>query len=198
MTTKRRMLILGTLALLALPALAGDDKPAMPGHDEMMAAMQKAATPGPGHKVLEPMVGTWNAKATFYGEPGQPPEVSAGKMVIDWVLGGRFIRLQYKGEYAGMPMEGLGFTGFDNVEQRYVSDWMDTMGTGIMRDTGTYDVATTTITSTGVSKDPMGNSWNTRSLTRVVSPDKMTLEMYGRIGDGPETKMMEIEYTRVK
>jgi len=186
------------LVLLALPALAGDDKAAQTTHDQMMEAMAKAATPGPGHKVLEQMVGTWNATTTMYGEPGQPPMVSQGKMVIDMVLGGRYARMQYQSEFNGMKMEGLGFTGYDNVEKKYVSDWMDTMGTGIMRDTGTYDPATRTITSAGAMTDPMGAAWTTRSTTQFVGADKMILEMYGRNAGAPEIKLMQIVYTRAK
>ena len=84
------------------------------------------------------------------------------------------------------------------LEQQSVSDWMDTMGTGIMRDTGTWDAATRTISSTGTSKDPMGTTWTTRSTTRLESADRMVFTMYGKNEDVSEMKMMEIVYARAK
>ncbi len=32
----------------------------------------------------------------------------------------------------GMPFEGMGIDGYDNLAKQYVSTWVDNMGTGIM------------------------------------------------------------------
>jgi hypothetical protein len=32
----------------------------------------------------------------------------------------------------GMPFEGLGYTGYDNVKKQYFGTWIDSMSTGIM------------------------------------------------------------------
>ena len=46
-------------------------------HDQMMAEMQKYATPGPMHDLLKPMVGTWKAVTKAWMSPGDPT-VNAG------------------------------------------------------------------------------------------------------------------------
>src|ERR671934_86623 len=48
------------VALLTAPLLAGDDpKPAPVDEKAMMEAYAKAATPGPAHKRLDVLVGSW-------------------------------------------------------------------------------------------------------------------------------------------
>src|SRR3546814_4774128 len=59
----------------------------------MMAAWQKAATPGPQHAQLaEQFAGTWDTKQTMWMDPSAPPMVETGKSVDTAVLGGRQIR----------------------------------------------------------------------------------------------------------
>src|SRR3546814_6076856 len=62
----------------------------------MMAAWQKAATPGPQHAQLaEHFAGTWDTKQTMWMDPSAPPMVETGKSVDTAVLGGRQIRTQF-------------------------------------------------------------------------------------------------------
>ena len=49
-----------------------------------------------------------------------------------------------------MPFEGMGIVGYDNLLKKFVSVWIDNMGTGLMPGTGTYDAATKTYTYTTV------------------------------------------------
>ena len=88
-------------------------------HDAMMAAWQKAMTPSKGHRRLEPLAGTFSARTTFTMAPGAPPEVSEARSENRFVLGGRHLEQAYSGSSMGMPFEGLGFTGFDNVLGKY-------------------------------------------------------------------------------
>src|SRR3546814_5490580 len=54
----------------------------------MMAAWQKAATPGPQHAQLaEHFAGTWDTKQTMWMDPSAPPMVETGKSVDTVVLG---------------------------------------------------------------------------------------------------------------
>lgn len=56
------------------------------------------------------------------------PQVSDATSEHRWVLGDRYVEQRYK----GMPFEGIGYAGCDNVQKRYVGTWMDTFGTSIM------------------------------------------------------------------
>ncbi len=109
---------------------AADDEAAM------MAAWQASMTPSAGHKRLEPMVGTWRTKTTLTMDPSAPSEVSKGRSEHRWVLGGRYVEQRYTGSMMGMPFEGLGFTGYDNNQRKYVGTWMDSFGTGMMNSVG--------------------------------------------------------------
>src|SRR6185436_18255599 len=97
---------------------------------------QEAMTPSAGHARLMSMVGSWRAKTTFTMAPGAPDQVSSGTSVHRMVLNGRYLEQNYKGTSMGMPFEGIGYTGYDNVQKRYVGTWMDTFGTGVMHSHG--------------------------------------------------------------
>src|SRR5208337_4309968 len=57
----------------------GGKQPEMtPAQKAAMDAWMKVATPGEGHKVLEPMIGSWNAAITMWEGPGAPPQQSVG------------------------------------------------------------------------------------------------------------------------
>lgn len=184
-----------------------DAKGGMPGMPEMtpeqlaeMEAWMKAAMPGPEHKNLEYMVGKWNVTGKFWDDkaPDQPPQDTKGTMSTEWFNEGRFTKYEYKGEMMGMPFTGWGYSGYDNIEKKYVSIWIDSMGTGIMKNTGSYDAATKTFTFTGEMKDPTGKSIKTRETVKVNSKDEHVMTFYHTGADGKDFKMGELNYQRVK
>ena len=181
---------------------APDKKAAAPAMDEkaMMDMMMKIATPGPGHKKLDFMVGTWNAKTTMYMDPSKPPMTSEGKSVHKWVLGGRFLEQSFEGTFMGGPFSGLGYTAYDNYKKKYVSTWMDTMGTMIMLSSGNWDASGKVLTSTGKMDDPSTGKKDVpfREKMTVVSNDEILFEMFSPGPDGKEIRVMEIRYTRKK
>src|SRR5690606_1247386 len=50
-----------------------------------MEDCMKHATPGEGHKALEPFVGSWNARVTMWMDPSQPPIEADGVMENRWI-----------------------------------------------------------------------------------------------------------------
>jgi len=54
----------------------------------------------------------------------------------------------------GMPFEGIGINGYDNLKKKFVSTWIDNMGTMIVMSTGTFDPATKTFTYMGEMDNP--------------------------------------------
>src|SRR5713226_5559684 len=54
----------------AQPAAAQQQQQMSPQQQAEMEAMMKAMTPGPPHKMLEGMVGDWNAKVSMWMQPG--------------------------------------------------------------------------------------------------------------------------------
>jgi len=191
-----------TLAfVLAMPGVTGaqqGEQPKMTAEQQAaMEAWRKVATPGEGHKVLEPMIGSWNVKSTSWEAPGAPPTQGAGTAESSWILGGRFVREDFQGEFGGMKFQGLGYTGYDNFKKKYVGTWMDTMGTMIMVMTGTADPSGKVLSTTSTMDDAVtGKPMKVRTVTRIVDANKHVMEMFGPDRSGKEFKMMEIVYTR--
>jgi hypothetical protein len=131
-------------------------------------------------------------------EPGKPPVESSGRSEQKMILDGRFLQQDYNGDMMGTPFQGLGVTGYDNHTGKYMSTWMDTMGTAIMMFEGTASADGRTITQTGRYDDPVQGPMEWRSVTRVIDDNTLEMEMYATGKSGKEEQMMEITYTRAK
>lgn len=176
-----------------------------PGADEMakmMEAYAKLASPGPQHEQLKAMAGQWTVAGKFRMTPDQPWEESKSESRGEMLMGGRFLQQHFTGEpMMGMPtsFEGLGFMGFDNQKQKFVSVWMDNMGTMIMTGEGTYDAASKTLSLRSDFVDPMTNQKSyMRSVYKMESADKYVLSAFGPGPDGKEFQMMELVHTKKK
>src|SRR5262245_5212550 len=76
--------------------------------DPFAEYLEKYGTPGPEHKLLEGLAGTWNAKAKFWMDPSKNPQTSEGTTVRKLVLGGRYLQESYEGKAFDKPFEGRG------------------------------------------------------------------------------------------
>jgi hypothetical protein len=162
----------------------------------MMEVYQKLATPGEPHKQLASMEGSWTTKTKSWMEPNKPPMESNGSCEQKMLLDGRFLQQECTGEMMGQPFTGIGVTGYDNHTKKYVSTWMDSMGTGIYFMEGTASADGKTITQKGRYDDPTEGPMELRGVTKIVDDNTEVFEMYGTGKDGKEMKMMEITYTR--
>lgn len=205
------ILTLALLCPLALhPASADEDKMESKMQDdkmqddkmkemqaEMMAKWHAYATPGEAHKVLGQLEGDWYYTVSWWNTPGSEPEVSTGESENEWIMGGRFLEMDADGTSMGQKFEGMGIIGYDNGKKEYTSVWIDTMGTGMMTATGTYDAASKTLTENGSYTDPMtGQGKSFRGVTTFVDKDSYKFELYTVSPDGSEFRQMEIIYKR--
>ncbi len=190
------------LVLCSALAIADDKKKpkAMSAEEKaMMEAWAKAATPGDAHKLLNAMVGTWNAKVSFWSPGSSDPMTSSGSATNRWILGGRYLEQKFAGSYMGQPFNGIGYTGYDNLKQQYFGTWMDSMSTGIMASTGSTSDKGKTWEFTATATDPMtGKEMTMKEKMVVVDRNKHTFEMWSPGPDGTLYKAMEIVYTRKK
>lgn len=189
------------LSLLALCPVFAQEKPKEPADPAMggpeMEAMMKAMSPGENHKHLAWYAGDWTFTNKMWMDPSQPPMESTGTMKGELVLGGRYVQTQWQGNMMGMPFEGRGTDGYDNLKKEYVSSWVDNMGTGILLMTGTCENGGKKCMMKGDMIDPMtGKPGYMRSVTTWADQNNFTLEMYGAGGDGKEVKMMEMVVKR--
>ncbi len=197
--------IVGLLAVSALhaaePSKAGKKqsaKEAKAAQEAMMAQMVKMGTPGENHKALEPLVGNWNHMVRYWMDPNAKPEESKGTSTNRWILGGRFLQAEAKGNMNGQPFEGMGITGYDNLKGEYQSMWIDNMVTGFMLATAQYDATLKTFNETGSFSCPMTNEKARpfRAKWKIMDNNNYTYEMYQAGPDGKEFKAMEITYVR--
>jgi hypothetical protein len=188
------------LVFCSLGSFAADKKqqPPMSAEEKAaMDAMMKASTPGAAHKKLAEMAGTWNATTKMYNAPGAEPMVSTGVSTNKPVLGGRWIQQTFTGTFMGMPFEGIGYTGYDNMTGQYVGTWMDTMTTSLMTSQGSAQGDSYQFKSS--MPDPVsGKQIETTTKVMIVNKDKHVMEMWMPAPDGQQFKMMEIIYTRKK
>jgi len=199
----RLAMLCACLCLAASFAIAADAPKAKAGKGAAMdpAAMQemmmKAAAPGPQHQWLQKMVGNWDLTVHYQMDPSQPMAEAKSTSVITSLMDGRYIQEESTGEMMGQPFHGMGLTGYDNLTKKFVSTWVDNMGTGIMKSEGTADAAGKVITFTGSMADPItGKMMKYRAVTTVADDDHHTFEMYNPSPQGKEMMTMKIEYAR--
>lgn len=175
------------------------EAPKVPSQEEMMKAWMEVATPGGGHKKLEPIVGTFTVKTKAWMDPSKPPEETVGTSENKWILGNRYVEQRIEGQMMNQPFSGIGYTGYDNYKKKYVGTWMDNMGTMIMVSTGTVDASGKKFTSWSTIDDVvMKKPVKIKALLTIVDNDHHRFEMWGPGPDGKNFKTLEIEYSRKK
>lgn len=187
------------LVAFALQSQGGDKKTAgEPSMQDVMAAMERAATPGAQHKALEPFIGTWNAKVSYWMDPAAPATEATGTMVNSWIYGNRYLQHKYEGDMGGMPFEGMGLWGYDVAAGKYIGIWLDSMSTSIQHSEGPAPKDGKTWTMASTSTDPMTGKPSVGEETVTLDgPDQHTMRMFEDRG-GKKVKTMEIVYTRKK
>jgi|SRR5208282_6103780 len=196
-------------AALSLPSPAQDnDAPKKddkkPGESEMMAMMMELAKPGDNHKLLASGVGTWDYKVKFWMSPDGPPVESGGTSVARAVMDGRYVITDHTGKMqmpgpdgamTDMQFVGMSVEGYDNVKKKFVSSWIDNMGTGIMNSEGTYDAGSKTLTYLAEYEPMPGMKTKMRQVLKIADKDHRSIEFFEDRG-GKQVKTMEIGYTR--
>ncbi len=162
----------------------------------MMDVYKKLATPGAPHKLLASFVGSWMTKTKGWMEPDKPPMESAGTCEQKMILDGRFLQQEYTGDMMGSPFTGINLIGYDNHTKKYVSTWVDSMGTGIYFFEGKASADGKTITQECRYDDPIKGPMKWRSVTRIVDDHTLVYEAYGTDKRGKEEKMAEMTLTR--
>ena len=185
------------LALLASPVIAKEKKHKKPMDQQaMMELWKQAATPGEPHKLFATLAGSWTTTTKEWMEPGKPPTESTGTAELKMLLDGRFLYQEFNGQMMGQPFNGIGIDGYDNIRKKYVTAWMDSMGTGIFLMEGTASPDGKTITLKGSHPEPGGGHMSHRAIWKLIDNNNQTFDMYGAHHGQKETKMMEITYQR--
>jgi hypothetical protein len=169
-----------------------------PDMAEMMKKMEALAAPGPEHQTLASLAGEWETEARCYmGGPDTPPTVTKGTCKGGMILGGRFLQEEFEGDMMGKKFHGMGLTGYDKLNKKFINTWIDDMGTGVLVSEGTCDASGKVLTLNGKMDDPMTGQKDkqVRLVTKILSPDKHIFEMHD-VALGEKSKVMEITYVR--
>jgi hypothetical protein len=192
---------------------AGDKKPEAPkdakagGMPEMtpeqmkeMEAYMKAATPGKEHELLKKMAGSWTYAMKHRHDANSPWEEMSGTIERKLLMGGRFLQEEVKGPAFmpdSPPFEGMGLSGYDNVQKKYWGTWMDNWGTGIMQMVGTADATGKVITFSAEYWDPITGKPKKQKHVSTIKDDKThQLQMYDTDKDGKEFLMFDMTCTK--
>jgi hypothetical protein len=160
------------------------------GHSQDGAMM--GAKPGEHHKVLERMVGTWDASMSFPGADGlKGVETNAMQMNGLWLVGDFEMA-----DFMGAPFSGHSVIGYDARKQKYVGMWVDSFTDRITTSEGDYDRANDRLVMHAENLDHMtGELRKERHITEFKASGARTFKMIGEGSDEPD---MVIEYTRRK
>lgn len=164
-------------------------------------AWMEFATPGEMQKMLATSNGTWIGETTTWMENGAKPVTSKSEATNKMIFDGRYQISEHKGNFMGMPFEGMSIVGYDNAKKKFVSTWIDNMGTGIMHSEGDWDASKKIIEFKGKMTDPTrpGKDCDIREVYTFIDENNHTLEMYGPDAKtGKEFKTMEIKFVRKK
>ena len=187
-------------------AVLAQEKDASPDPAEAMAKMVELGQPGANHKLLAELVGTWDCKITFWMEPGAPPSVSSGTAVRKPIMDGRYFVMDTvakmempgpDGQMHPVDYKGMEIDGYDNMQGKFFSTWVDNMGTGLLMAEGNYDSAGKTFTYHAEEEMMPGKKTKMRGEVKVIDKDHYVFDWYEDRG-GKESKVMEITYTRQK
>ncbi len=177
-----------TLALLAVGMLSFNANAQTEEEKAWMAYM----TPGQHHQLLAEETGKWDCEMKFWMDPAAAPEVAKSVADIKMFMDGRYQEGRYMGTVMGMPFQGLSTIAYDNAAKKFISTWVDNMGTGMMVTYGNLSKDGKTIIFNGEMTDPVtGKPVKVREVYTIVDKNTRKLEMFDT-KDGKEVKSMEI------
>ena len=192
----KKMIVFLMLCLAVAPLLAQEKKPDAE-QQKAMEVYMKAGAVTANHEFLKKYAGNWDCQVKGWMAPGQPPTVSQGTFLGEMRLDGRFLFMDFKGEMFGQPFTGVQIIGFDNMQQKYISLWIDNTSTFFFTTLGTRQ--DNVISETGLWPDPLtGAQAPVKARTTWVNADEYLYEQFMVMPDKSEFKSMEMSCKRRK
>jgi hypothetical protein len=186
------VLVLGGLVPLRAQTSPQDQQKAM-------EAYMKAGAVTENHAFLKRFAGSWQAETTMWAFPGQPPTTSQNPFEGKMILGGRFVSLSYNGTMMGQPFEGFQIIGYDNLQKKFITLWIDNSSTAFFLLAGPREADKEVINQKGELPDPTtGGMSKVRAVVTFSGPDSYVFEQFMGLPDGKEFKSMEMRCTRKK
>jgi hypothetical protein len=184
------------------------NKPA--AQKQEMPPWMSRGLPGPGHRALDPLIGTWKVHMSFHGtfgrNPDDPPVVAEGLCRREWVANGRYVEDTTQGTAAGGTYWRRGWLGYSNMDRRYEWATIDAVNTTMMWYAGAPGSGSKLpITMSGVFTDQgvageaaVGKSVPMRTVINIENNDRHVIELYFTPPGRGEVLATRQVYTRVK
>ena len=190
----KRLLTIGILLVFISPGAYAQDK------NQEMTKEEKRwmqyMTPGEIHKMVASWDGEWSEEILMWRDPELPPTKYKADCTNKMLFDGRYQVSDHTGEFDGMPFEGRSTLAYDNGLGKFLSTWIDNMGTGIMYMEGEWDADTRTITFYGKVFDPMeGKMIDAKETFQVIDDNTQLMKMF-KVEDDEDVKTMEIVFRR--
>jgi hypothetical protein len=197
MRTRTVVLVAAAAALALLPGRAGSQEggEAM-SPEQMMELWKKWSTTDEHHKELFWYVGTWDTEAR-----GGGPAAEKGVAEFKWIMEGRWLSQELKMPFMGMTYHGYGIMGFDRFKKKWVSTWVSSMDTAMLRFEGVIVDPTGKVKSLYCDMDEYLTGEHdkpARGVYRKVDENTFLYELWD-MAQGPDgAKVLEIKYKRRK
>ena len=107
---------------------------------------------------------------------------------------------RFTGELMGTPLSGIGYTGYDIYNKKYVGFWIDNSSTAMFTMEGAFDQSAHTLTMYGKVDEWMTGERdkNVKYVFRFQGADSFVFEVHDLSVAGAGGMMMEIVYRRAK
>jgi len=160
---------------------------------------------GDEHRLLHRWVGTWEGPTRTWFDPSGAPEETRTHARVEPLLGGRFVRIDYRGTAMGRPHAGQLLLGFDRAEGQYTAAWVDSfhMSASMMASTGAprEDGRVCVLGGyTAAQCDEQGvtqkQRWGWRTVIHQPDEDTLVLESFNIWPEGREDRAVETRLSR--
>lgn len=196
------MLKLMSIVLLLTWCFLWSVQPVCAQSTDSLPASTRLAMPGEKHRWLEPLIGKWKVEMSVWPAPGAAPIVSKEMTATrEWLLGGRYLREELTGRFAGNPSNRIGILSYNNLDERFELLTIDTFEPGQMRytsqQTGTAKKFTLIGESTeaGYAARPTGRKRELRYEFEIDGERNMQ-RIYVKYPGEPEFLFVEQRFTR--
>ena len=195
------MAALGAAVLLSSPVPV----PAQPAATSppVLPASVRLALPAEVHRWMDPLVGQWNVEMNVFTGPGQPAitskELTARRELI---LGGRYLREELQGLFAGNPASRVATLSFNNLDERWELSTIDTFEPGQMWYLGRVQGSPRRFelhgesTEAGSGPTPTGRKRQLRFEFEITDNNRNVQRIYVKYPAQPEQLFVEQIFTR--
>lgn len=168
-----------------------------------MTANERFVLPGPNHKRLEAMVGTWRVQQTVRATTDAKPIVYTDIVARrSWMEGGGVLQEVMEGTSNEKHFTRLALLTYNNIEQKYELASTDTRTPGVMSLQNVSDDGSNTFTFYqtftlgGRGRQLSGQTVKLRHVLRLESSDRNVMQQYWTLPATKEFLAIEYVYTR--